>query len=47
MEERVMSLTMQQKRGLLWALGIVIMATLTSVAWAQINTALAHCFSLF
>ena len=42
-----MSLTMQQKRGLLWALGIVIMATLTSVAWAQINTALAHCFSLF
>ncbi|HWN75247.1 MAG TPA: hypothetical protein VNO13_05840 [Candidatus Udaeobacter sp.] len=42
-----MSLTMQQKRGLLWALGIVIMATLTSVAWAQINTALARCFSLF
>ena len=47
MEERVMSLTLQQKRGLYWALGIVIIATLTSVAWAQINTALAHCFSLF
>jgi len=47
MEERVMSLTMQQKRGLFWALGILIMATLTSVAWAQINTALTHCFSLF
>jgi hypothetical protein len=47
MEERVMSLTMQQKRGLFWALGILIVATLTSVAWAQINTALTHCFSLF
>jgi hypothetical protein len=47
MEERVMSLTSQQKRGLFWALGILIMATLASVAWAQINTALAHCFSLF
>ena len=47
MEERVMSLTSQQKRGLFWALGILIMATLASVAWAQINTTLAHCFSLF
>ena len=42
-----MSLTMQQKRGLFWALGILIMATLTSVAWAQINTTLAHCLSFF
>ena len=42
-----MSLTMQQKRGLFWALGILIMATLTSVAWAQIHIMLAHCFSLF
>jgi hypothetical protein len=47
MEESVMSLTMQQKRGLFWALGILIMATLSSVAWAQIHTALAHCFALF
>jgi len=47
MEERVMSLTSQQKRGLLWALGLLIMLTLSSVAWAQINTALSHCFSLF
>jgi hypothetical protein len=47
MEEKVMSLTLQQKRGLFWALGILIMLTLSSVAWAQINTALAHCFSLF
>jgi hypothetical protein len=47
MEERVMSLTMQQKRGLFWALGIIIMAALSSVAWAQIHSTLAHCFSLF
>jgi hypothetical protein len=47
MEERVMSLTMQQKRGLFWALGILIMATLTSIAWSQIHNTLAHCFSLF
>jgi hypothetical protein len=47
MEERVMNLKMQQKRGLLWALGILIMATLTSVAWAQIHNTLTHCFSLF
>ena len=42
-----MSLTMQQKRGLFWALGILIVATLTSVAWSQIHSALTYCFSLF
>ena len=42
-----MSLTMQQKRGLFWALGILIMLTLSRFAWAQINTALTHFFSLF
>jgi len=42
-----MSLTSQQKRGLFWALGILIMLTLSSVAWAQINTVLTHCLSLF
>jgi hypothetical protein len=47
MEERVMSLMMQQKRGLFWALGILIMATLTSIAWSQIHNTLAHCFSFF
>jgi len=47
MEEKVMSLTMQQKRGLFWALGTLIMATLSSVAWAQIHAVLTHCFSLF
>ncbi|GEM_PF-3414531 len=38
-----MNLTMQQKRGLFWALGIVTGATLTSLAWHQINVALSHC----
>jgi hypothetical protein len=42
-----MSLTMQQKRGLFWALGILIMLTLSSVAWAQTHTTLAHFFSFF
>jgi len=42
-----MSLTLQQKRGLLWALGIVTMATLTSLAWTQIHLMLTRCFSLF
>jgi len=42
-----MSLTMHQKRGLFWALGIVTVATLTSLAWHQINAVLTHCFSVF
>ena len=42
-----MSLTMQQKRGLFWTLGIVTVATLTSLAWHQINAVFAHCFSVF
>ena len=47
MEEKVMSLTLQQKRGLFWALGIVTVATLTSLAWHQINVALSHCIFTF
>jgi len=47
MEGKVMSLTMHQKRGLFWALGIVTVATLTSLAWHQINAVLTHCFSVF
>jgi hypothetical protein len=47
MEEKVMSLTLQQKRGLLWALGIVTMATLTSLAWMQFHATLARCLSVF
>ena len=42
-----MSLTMHQKRGLFWALGIVTIATLTSLAWHQINVALTHCIFTF
>ena len=47
MEGKVKSLTLQRKRGLFWALGIVTMATLTSIAWAQIHATLARCFSMF
>jgi hypothetical protein len=47
MEGKVMSLTLQKKRGLFWALGIVTVATLTSLAWSQINALLTHCFSVF
>jgi hypothetical protein len=47
MEGKVMSLTLQQKRGLYWALGIVMTATLASLAWSQINAALTRCFGLF
>ena len=47
MEEKVMSLTLQQKRGLFWSLGIVTVATLTTLAWHQINALLTHCFTLF
>ena len=47
MEDKVMSLTLQQKRGLFWALGIVTVATLTSLAWHQITAALTHCVFTF
>jgi hypothetical protein len=42
-----MSLTLQQKRGLLWMLGLLTMVSLTSIAWAQIHEALTKCFSVF
>ena len=42
-----MSLTMQQKRGMFWVLGILAMVTLTSVAWSQIHSAIGHCISMF
>jgi len=42
-----MSLTLHQKRGLFWGLGILMAVVLMSVAWSQISTLLAHCFSLF
>jgi hypothetical protein len=42
-----MSLTKQQKRGLLWTVGIASAVTLTSLAWHQINATLTHCFGFF
>ena len=42
-----MSFTMQQKRGLFWAVGITGVVMLTSLAWQQINAALTHCFVFF
>ncbi len=42
-----MRLTLQQKRGLYWGLGILAMVVLTGVAWAQIAHALTQCFSPF
>lgn len=41
-----MQLSVQQKK-LFWGLGIVLAMVLVSVAWAQINTSLSHCFSSF
>lgn len=42
-----MGITLQQKRALIW--GAVVLATLVliNVAWAQIASALGHCFSPF
>ena len=42
-----MSLPLQQRRALLWMLGIIVAASLTSMAWHQINAVLTRWFSLF
>jgi hypothetical protein len=42
-----MNLSLHQKRGLYWWLGILMAAVLTSVAWSQICSVLAHCSSMF
>jgi len=42
-----MSLTKQQKRDLLWMVGIASALTLTSLAWHQINATLTHCRVFF
>ena len=47
MEEKVMSLTLHQKRAIFWTLGIATMATLTTVAWSQIHALLTQCFLQF
>jgi hypothetical protein len=40
-----MAISLQQKRALLWGLGILTVLVLASVAWAQICASIAHCFS--
>ncbi len=42
-----MRLTLQQKRGLYWGLGILAMVVLTGVAGAPIAHARTQCFSPF
>jgi hypothetical protein len=42
-----MAITVQRKRALFWALGILTMLVLMNVAWAQIANAIGHCFSPF
>jgi hypothetical protein len=42
-----MTLTLEQKRGLLWTVGIATLVMLTSLAWQQVHRALAHCFVFF
>jgi uncharacterized membrane protein (DUF441 family) len=42
-----MSLTLHQKRGLLWGLGILTAVVLMSVAWSQICAAVGNCLSPF
>ncbi|MGB7433789.1 MAG: hypothetical protein WBR26_23615 [Candidatus Acidiferrum sp.] len=40
-----MAMTLQRKRALLWALGILTALVLMNVAWAQIASAIGHCLS--
>jgi len=42
-----MAITVQRKRALFWAFGILTALVLMNVAWAQIANALGHCFSPF
>jgi hypothetical protein len=42
-----MSLTLQQKRGLYWGLGILATVILVNIAWDQIAHAMAQCFQPF
>jgi hypothetical protein len=43
----VMAVRLPEKRALFWGLGIVVVLVLVNVAWAQICSALTHCFSAF
>jgi hypothetical protein len=42
-----MQLSARQKKALFWGMGILLAMVLVSVAWAQINASLSHCFSGF
>ncbi len=42
-----MGFTLQHKRALFWTLGIVTGFVLANLAWAQIASAIGHCFSPF
>jgi hypothetical protein len=39
-----MAVTMQQKKVLIWGLGILVVVVLVNVAWAQIGWGLCQCF---
>jgi hypothetical protein len=45
MGEEIMAVTLQLKRAVFWALGIVAGLTLMTFAWSQINEALCRCLS--
>jgi len=47
MGEEIMAVTLQLKRAIFWALGIIAGLTLMTVAWAQINDALRRSLSFF
>ena len=40
-----MAVTLQLKRAVFWALGIIAGLTLTTFAWSQINETLCRCLS--
>ena len=42
-----MAITLQRKRALFWALGILTALVLMSIAWAQIANAIGQCLSPF
>jgi hypothetical protein len=42
-----MAFTLKHKRALFWSLGILTGLALADLAWAQIASAIGHCFSPF
>ena len=43
--EEIMAVTVQLKRAVFWALGVLAGLTLMTFAWSQINEALCRCLS--